>query len=197
MTVVADKSIFDAVKRLLRERGAADNLTSSEFAYIKAAIEQAFVGESVPMAEGAVPHFRIMADHLDREEGRIPHAYQDHLGFWTIGVGRLIDRRKGGRLTDEEIDYLLANDIRRFLVAMKDWPAWQAVKDDPYRATALLSMCFQMGERGLGKFKNTLALIAARRFEEAASNMMASLWAKQTPARAKRVAAMIRTGRAA
>ena len=21
------------------------------------------------------------------DEGDIPHAYQDHLGFWTIGVG--------------------------------------------------------------------------------------------------------------
>lgn len=25
----------------------------------------------------------------------VPHAYQDHLGYWTIGVGRLIDKRKG------------------------------------------------------------------------------------------------------
>ena len=40
---------------------------------------------------------------LRREEGSIPHAYQDHLGFWTIGVGRLIDERKGGGLSPEDV----------------------------------------------------------------------------------------------
>ena len=35
-------------------------------------------------------------EQLRRNEGEVLHAYQDHLGFWTIGVGRLIDKRKGG-----------------------------------------------------------------------------------------------------
>jgi lysozyme len=35
-----------------------------------------------------------LAEMLTRDEGRVRHAYQDHLGFWTIGVGRLIDQRK-------------------------------------------------------------------------------------------------------
>ena len=50
---------------------------------------------------------------LKKEEGVVKHAYQDHLGYWTIGVGRLIDKRKGGGLSDEEIDYLLGNDIEK------------------------------------------------------------------------------------
>lgn len=37
-----------------------------------------------------------LASLLTSDEGRVPHAYQDHLGYWTIGVGHLIDRRKGG-----------------------------------------------------------------------------------------------------
>src|SRR3546814_20342254 len=86
--------------------------------------------------------------------GRIPHAYQDSLGYWTIGVGRLIDKRKGGRLTNVEIDMLLANDIADKIAEISDWHAWQAVKADPVRATALLSMAFQMGAAGLGGFKN-------------------------------------------
>lgn len=44
---------------------------------------------------------------LETDEGRVPHAYQDHLGYWTIGVGHLIDKRKGGGLTPDEVDYLL------------------------------------------------------------------------------------------
>jgi lysozyme len=145
-----------------------------------------------PAASHSVPS--MMIRHLRREEGVIPHAYQDHLGFWTIGVGRLIDKRKGGRLTDAEIDILLANDITRLIKAMEVWPSWERVKDDPARATALLSMCFQMGPVGLAKFKTTLSLIASGDFKGAAQSMLASLWAKQTPERAKRVATMLRTG---
>lgn len=139
----------------------------------------------------------LAIEHLRREEGVIPHAYQDHLGFWTIGVGRLIDKRKGGRLTDSEIDMLLSNDIARFTAAMAGWPAWEKVKGDTVRAVALLSMCFQMGPQGLAGFKNTLAMIAAGDFAGAATNMLASKWAQQTPARANRIASMIRTGKVA
>jgi len=90
---------------------------------------------------------------------------------------------------------LLANDIARFTAAMEGWPAWQKVRGDTVRAVALLSMCFQMGPQGLAGFKTTLAKIAAGEWEAAAAGMLQSKWAQQTPARAKRVAAMIRTGR--
>src|SRR3546814_3574436 len=135
-----------------------------------------------------------LTKHLNREEGRIPHAYQDSLGYWTIGVGRLIDKRKGGRLTNVEIDMLLANDIADKIAEISDWPAWQAVKADPVRATALLSMAFQMGAAGLAGFKNSLKLVEQKRWAEAAANMMLSKWAKQTPDRAARVTKMIETG---
>lgn len=135
--------------------------------------------------------------HLRTEEGVRKAAYQDHLGWWTIGVGRLIDARKGGGLSDDEIDYLLANDIAKVQRQMAGWPAWEKVKADPVRATALISMCFQLGSQGLAGFKNTLAMIAAGRWADAAKNMLQSKWAQQTPARARRIAAMIETGKAA
>ena len=65
------------------------------------------------------------------------------------------------------------------------------------RATALISMCFQMGADWLAGFKNTLAMIAVGRWSDAAKNMLRSLWAQQTPERAKRVARIIETGRSA
>jgi len=144
--------------------------------------------------------------HLEAEEGRVPHAYADHLGYLTIGIGRLIDKRKGGRLTNAEIDMLLANDIaekRKQLASDPDTAAaWARVKDDPARAVALLSMAFQMGtgaagldNAGLSGFDRTLALIASGQFAAAADGLATSLWAKQTPARASRVAAMLRTGK--
>src|SRR3546814_4547832 len=136
----------------------------------------------------------LATKHLNREEGRIPHAYQDSLGYWTIGVGRLIDKRKGGRLTNVEIDMLLANDIADKIAEISDWPAWQAVKADPVRATALLSMAFQMGAAGLAGLKDSLKLVEQKRWGEAAANMLASKWAKRTPERAGRVTKLNKKG---
>ena len=133
--------------------------------------------------------------HLEREEDRVAYAYADNLGFLTIGVGRLIDKRKGGKLRDDEIDLMLANDIADRIAALEDWPAWKATAGNVARQVALLSLAFQLGTAGLADFKNSLAMCAAGRWADAADNFMKSLWAKQTPARAKRVTDMIRTGR--
>ena len=170
-----------------------------------AAITRALEAKLAPLDDAIT---RLAIDHLNREEGRIPWAYQDHLGYWTIGVGRLIDKRKGGRLTDPEINLLLANDIAEKRAQLARDPdtraAWERVKGDPVRAVALLSMAFQMGtgaagqdNAGLSGFDTTLGHIAAGRWIDAASGMLKSLWANQTPDRAGRVASMIRTGRMA
>src|SRR3546814_8532473 len=104
--------------------------------------------------------------------GRIPHADQDSLGYWTIGVGRLIDKRKSGRLTNVEIDMLLANDIADKIAEISDWHAWQAVMADPVLATALLSMAFQLGTAGLEGLKKLPKLCENKRLAECAVNLI-------------------------
>jgi len=134
-----------------------------------------------------------LARQLEQEEGRVRHAYQDHLGYWTIGIGRLIDKRKGGGLSDQEIDILVANDIdakTNEVFAALPW----ARDLDPARQAVLVGMAFQMGTAGLLGFKNTLAMIARKDYEGAARGMLKSLWAQQTPARAHRMAEQMRTG---
>lgn len=37
---------------------------------------------------------------LELDEGRVKCAYRDSLGFWTAGVGHLVDKRRGGKLPD-------------------------------------------------------------------------------------------------
>jgi lysozyme len=130
---------------------------------------------------------------LLREEGAESCAYQDSLGFWTIGVGRLIDSRKGGGLSNDEINYLLDNDIkaktREVLLALP----WMPRLSDP-RQAVLIGMAFQMGIGGLLKFKRTLGSIEDGQYGEAAVEMLDSAWAKQTPARAQRLAKQMETG---
>ncbi len=62
------------------------------------------------------------------------------------------------------------------------------------RRDILYSMAWQMGVDGLAGFKNTLALIAQENFASAASSMLMSKWARQTPNRAKRHAEVMRSG---
>ena len=134
-----------------------------------------------------------LIEQLRREEGVKSSAYQDHLGFWTIGVGRLIDARKGGGLSDDEIDYLLANDIQRFTAGVRSKLPWFDDLNEP-RQAVLVGMAFQMGLDGLLAFGTTLSHVRTGRWTEAAQAMMASRWAAQTPSRAKRLAEQMRTG---
>lgn len=131
---------------------------------------------------------------LRGDEGVEPHAYQDHLGFWTIGVGRLIDKRKSGSgLRPSEIDMLLQNDIDDRIEALTRRLQWFQDLDDARRG-ALLNMSFQLGVDGLLGFKNTLRMIERGDYSAAAEGMLNSLWARQTPERAARMAQQMKTG---
>jgi len=68
------------------------------------------------------------------------------------------------------------------------------VSCDTARQAVLLSMAYQIGVVGLSGFKNTLKMIAEKRWDEASAGMLDSRWAKQTPVRAKRHALQMQTG---
>ena len=134
-----------------------------------------------------------IVQQLKNEEGSVPHAYQDSLGFWTIGVGRLIDERKGGLLYPDEIDYLLKNDIKRKTDGLNDALPWFHLLDEA-RQAVLIQMAFQMGVKGLLAFSTTLSHVRVGRYAEAAVAMLESLWARQTPERAARLSKQMETG---
>ena len=130
---------------------------------------------------------------LRRDEGEVLHAYPDHLGFLTIGIGRLIDKQKGGGISSDEASYLLANDIRTKTAGVLAALPWAAQLDEVRRGV-LIAMAFQMGLNGLLGFKTTLALVQGGNYTRAAEGMGDSRWAKQTPARAARLQKQMVTG---
>lgn len=130
---------------------------------------------------------------IKADEGCVLYAYDDHLGYTTIGYGRLLDRRRGGGISQDEAEYLLENDIDRKLSDLRDKLPWFDNLDDP-RKGVLINMAFQLGTAGLLNFKNTLASVQAGDYEAAAARMLKSKWATQTPRRAKRMAEQMRTG---
>jgi lysozyme len=135
-----------------------------------------------------------IVDLLAREEGFVPHAYQDHLGYYTIGHGILIDKRRGGGITEEESKYLLRRRVRKYDAQLDERiPWWRDLNKT--RRTVLQSMAYQMGVDGLLRFRNTLAAVKRGDYARAAKGMRASLWARQTPGRAERHARAMERGR--
>jgi len=129
---------------------------------------------------------------LVREEGEVLHEYKDHLGYSTIGVGRLIDSRRGGRISKEESRYLLANDIKSRAEHAKAYPWFDEL--DENRQAVVVGMIFQLGSAGFDQFHNTIKKIASGDYAGASASMLNSKWARQTPERAKRMATILATG---
>lgn len=141
---------------------------------------------------------KIIED-LKIEEGRKVangrhYVYRDHMSYATVGYGRMVDRQKGGGLTEAEAIYLLNNDIDTTEAELSHrFPHFS--KLDEVRQRALIMMAFQMGVPNVMKFKNMLNALMLGDHKIAAASALNSAWAReQTPDRAQRVAHMLSTG---
>lgn len=133
-------------------------------------------------------------DRLVADEGEVLHAYPDHLGLLTIGVGRMIDPKKGGGITRAESRYLLANDIRKWIAIAGQWD-WFDALDWP-RQGVIICMMHQMGARGVSNFRKMIGGLSRRDYETAADEMLDSDWHRdpKTKVRCERMAAIMRSG---
>jgi lysozyme len=148
-----------------------------------------------PLRESSNNHdlMTLGVEQIKRHEGLVLHAYKDSLGYLTIGYGRLIDKAKHGGISEGEAEYLLQNDVSIVLAALhRNIPFFDSLCVP--RQAVLVNMAFQMGIQGVQKFKKTLTLVEMGLYDEAADNMLKSLWAKQTPNRANEMAEQMRTG---
>lgn len=143
-------------------------------------------------------------EQLRRDEGVLLYVYDDAtgkpicsgdkvIGYPTIGIGRLIDLRKGGGITQEEAEYLLQNDIARRVRELAICLPWINQLDEA-RHGVLVNMSFQLGTAGLMAFKKTLKYVQDGKYMAAANEMLHSKWAEQTPERAARLAKQMMTG---
>ena len=135
-----------------------------------------------------------LRSQLIRDEGEVPYAYQDSEGYWTIGVGHLIDKRLGGGLPDPIIDALLKHDIAEKTAQLVAQFPWAARLDDARRAV-LVSMTFQLGIGGLLGFKRAMDAMSQGSWNAAADRFLQSKVAReQAPIRWQRFAQQIRSG---
>jgi len=172
--------------------------SKSDQAYIPKSLESSELSASLPVQSHELSSkqswITSLTKQLRLDEGEVLSAYQDHLGYWTIGVGRLIDSRRGGGISKEESTYLLTNDINNRIKDISAALPWFEALDDA-RKGVLINMAFQLGVAGLLQFKTMLAYVEAGKYSEASDSMYQSLWAKQTPQRCNRMAEQMRSGK--
>ena len=137
--------------------------------------------------------YRELVKQLSRDEGRVPHAYPDSKGYMTIGVGHLIDVRKGGRISETVIDILLEDDIAEKTLHVRQAIPWSN-KLDEARFGVLINMAFNLGIKGLLGFKRMLKAMEAGNWAEAAYELADPNYVKDVGDRAHRLAKQVLTG---
>jgi lysozyme len=175
-----------------------------EIVYVtKEVIKEVYVDSCKPRpAEefllGSAEQDELLMQDLISNEGYVAHAYQDSKGFWTAGIGRLLDRRRGGGLSMEEAVYLAKNDIRKSIALLDEHlPWWRNLS--PVRRRVMIELVFNMGignsSSGLLSFKNTLPAIQRGDYQLAATGLRNSKWARDVgPKRSGKMIQMLLEG---
>ena len=133
-----------------------------------------------------------LREMLRRHEGVRNFVYMCSEGYETIGVGRNI-ADSGLGLSDDEVDFLLDNDIKRVREELNDEYYWFGALNAA-RQEAMIDISFNLGQTRLRGFKKALDAMSTEDFDRAADEFMDSKWSEQVGNRAAEVTEMIRTG---
>jgi len=134
-----------------------------------------------------------LIEMLKVHEGVETYAYKCSENKITIGVGRNVDKAGGLGLSDDEVDYLLQNDIDRVISELESEYDWFSDLDD-IRQDAMIDISFNLGQTRLRSFKKALSAMSEGDWDNAADQFMDSLWSDQVGIRAKNLTNMIRSG---
>jgi len=134
-----------------------------------------------------------LIEMLRRHEGVRSHAYKCSEDMITVGVGRNIDENGGLGLSEDEIDYLLENDIARVRQELTDTYFWFPALNEA-RQDAMIDISFNLGQTRLRGFVKAVEAMSREQFDIAADEFMDSRWSQQVGNRATEVTEMIRTG---
>lgn len=138
--------------------------------------------------------------NLKLHEGANARIYLDSRGFETIGYGFKVDcltrdelLLNGGKvqpMSKEVAEQILILKIKKLRPKVFNALKWLEAKPLPVQE-CVLEMAYQMGLEKLLTFKNTLKFIELGEYKKAYENGLLSLWAKQTPSRARDVLGML------
>ena len=137
---------------------------------------------------------RLLAS-VKKHEGYRNKVYLDTLGKRTVGVGHLCveDFWEDDKEYEEKfLMTILEHDLSSAIKGANDLMAENGCMDMNEKAHELIiEMVFQLGKTGVSKFRNMWKHLSALEYSDAASEMLDSRWAKQTPNRAQDMSAQM------
>ena len=125
---------------------------------------------------------------IKAHEGYEPMVYQCTKGHDTIGVGFKVDDLF---LSEKVCDLILEEKLNDLIPRIERKLSWFRYTQDEVKLV-IVNMCYQMGLSGVLKFKRALAAMEIKNWDLAATEMLDSLWARQTSRRANELADLIR-----
>ena len=129
-----------------------------------------------------------LLESIKHHEGFVEHVYDDSLGIPTIGYGFAIK----DLILDEDIaEDILMRKLERLKRNANSRFKW--LEDMPIVVQeVILNMCYQLGITGVSKFRKAISALQEGDWNEAADEMLDSLWARQTPNRATELSDIVR-----
>lgn len=147
----------------------------------------------------------MLIEQLKIDEGFSSVVYKCPAGANSIGYGYNLDSNSL-HLSSLEINHAFRNgmgevEAERILLLMvkktveelkRIFSNWNTISKP--RQDALTNMCFNLGVTRFLKFKKMIVLVEDNDFVAASKEGLNSLWAKQLPARSKRVMGLLISG---
>ena len=131
-----------------------------------------------------IPDFKSLIERIGVNEVFRSKPYKCSEGVWTIGHGLTW-------ITEEESLSILSGRISELHLKLSEDLDWYD-RMPPEIKGVIIEMCYQIGYSGVMKFKNMIANMKDINWKGASDEMLDSLWAKQTPERANRLADIVR-----
>lgn len=136
-------------------------------------------------------------EELKLDEGLRLEVYRDNgpWATWTIGYGHTGPdvNEHTAPITEQKADDFLDEDFEEAVQGAEKYVLCFDGLDGP-RKGALCNMAFQLGGKKLGEFHQFLHFLDVGDYDGAAEDLSHTLWYKQTPYRAARIAFRIKTG---
>ena len=134
-------------------------------------------------------------ERIKEHEGYRDTVYICSEGYRTIGYGHRCfedeDWQDNKKYPKEVLDLQFDIDFRASAREAEAIYEHGNEGMNPRVLSILTEMVFQLGQGGVRKFKKMLRAITIQDWKEASNQMLDSLWAKQTPSRAKKLAKMM------
>ena len=129
--------------------------------------------------------YKNLIHRIKKNEGYSDKPYKDQLGNYTIGYGHLIKKNENKfftkRFDKKYFENIFILDFNRALIDYNTILYNRSHQNQ--EKELLIEMIFQLGIKGVLKFKKTLFYLNRKQKYMASLEMLDSLWYKQTPHR--------------